>query len=139
MSLNVLLPPMVSAPAPPWLRVIPEYERPLPEKFFADALVRLIVPVPVIVVDVASGPPQGVVDPSDHVPEPISITFVVAALETIPPALKVTLYTFALNVPEATVKPVVDELVNASCNVTEPLGVLIVSGCVNVFPALVIV
>jgi len=50
---NVLLPLIVMVPAPPWSKVIPEKEVPPPENGFADALVKLIVPVPVTVVPVA--------------------------------------------------------------------------------------
>ena len=49
MLLNVFEPVMVKAPAPPWLMVMPEKEKPPPLKVLADALVRLIVPVPVTV------------------------------------------------------------------------------------------
>ena len=44
------MPLTVSAPAPPWFTVMPEYcVEPPPAKVLADALIRLIVPVPVIV------------------------------------------------------------------------------------------
>ena len=49
MFLNVLLPEIVNAPAPPWSNVMPEYDRPPPANVLADALFKLIVPVPVIV------------------------------------------------------------------------------------------
>jgi hypothetical protein len=55
---NVFAPVMVNAPAPPWFSVMPEREAPPPAKVFAEALVRLMVPVPLTVpeVDVNAAP-----------------------------------------------------------------------------------
>ena len=97
---KVLLPVMVRVPAPPWFRVIPEQEMPPPAKVLADALVRLIVPVPVTVRSkdeiptVKAEPARDVV----HVPEPNAIVRTDKLAALMPPFI-VTLYPFALKVP----------------------------------------
>lgn len=52
MSANLLDPEIVSAPVPPWFSVGKDCI-PAPVKIFADALVRLIIPEPVNVVNAA--------------------------------------------------------------------------------------
>ena len=116
-----------------------------PANNLADADVRLIVPVPVTVRPVALAAVKPVVPASDQVPEPIASTLVpeLPGTKLIPAALplNVKLYPFASKVPLTSVRPNVPEVLvtKASCNVTDPPGVLIVNGCVNVLPALVIV
>ncbi len=95
----------------------------------ADAEVKLIVPVPVMV-----GLPVIVhvlVPPIDHVPEPIAMVRVLELLLEKPPVApdKETLYEDASNVPLVSVKTVdTDWLkVKASCSVTEPDGDSIVN------------
>ena len=98
---------------------------PPPANVLADALVKLMVPVPVMVrfVDVLAD--QGEVPAIVQVPEPTAIVRAVATdVATVEDALlKVTLKLFASNVPA--IKVVVDdEQVKASCNVTNPPGLL---------------
>ncbi len=116
---------------------------PPPANVLADALVRLIVPVPVTVrlVDVAVFHPP--VPAIVQVPEPMASVLVVepeeATLDALPDS--VTLYPFASKVPVVTlmVPAVVLEQLNASCNVNEPPGLFKSMPCVNVLPALVMV
>ena len=97
--------------------------------------VPVMVGLPVIV--------HVLVPPMDHVPEPIAMVRVLELLLEKPPAApdKETLYEEASNVPFVSVKTVDTDWLNvkASCNVTDPPGVLMVNVCVNVLPALVIV
>ena len=103
---------------------------PPPAKVLADADVRLIVPVPVMVVDVFAVHPF--VPATVHVPEPIATVFAVVVAVVLIPTVEpdmVTLYVPASNVPESILKalPFAFELAKASCKVTEPPGVLIVN------------
>jgi hypothetical protein len=86
MLLNVFEPVMDKAPAPPWLRVMPEKEKLPPAKVLADALVRLIVPVPVTVSPV-------VVVAFHTVPVPVQVIF------PVPKAIVLVFALFKLNVP----------------------------------------
>ena len=116
---------------------------PPPANVLVDALVSLMVPVPVTV-----HPVDGFVlhvEPAIvHTPEPTATVLV----DDPPPAKtlelpdKVTFFPLASKVPAVNVSAVTpDKLVlNASTSVTDPPGVLMVNGCVNVAaPALVIV
>ena len=117
---------------------------PPPVKVFAEAPVMLIVPVPVMETFVplvfhAAAPVAAVV----HVPEPIAtvLTSVPEEACILAELRNVTLYPFAFKVPEFNVIPD-DALltVKLSCKVTEPdAPTVMLNGCVNVMPALVIV
>ena len=147
MLLKIFVPVMVKAPAPPWLRVQSTVEPP-PTNVFADALVRLIVPVPVPAVVVN---PVGTALLKAVVPEatttnvpPLNVRFLVpAAVRNVAVAVadSVSVLPSRFNVPLVSVTaPAKARLVvNASCSVTVPAGELIVKPCVNVFPAAVIV
>ncbi len=113
---------------------------PPPANVLADALVRLIVPVPVTVRLVEVLADHADVPAIVQVPEPIAIVLVVETLVATPELAEVndTLYPAASNVP-AINAVFAEEQINASCNVTDPLGVLTLNPCVNVLPALVIV
>ena len=101
--LKVLLPPMVNSPAPPWFRVMPEYERPPPVNCLPLPFVRLIVPEPVTVMlepDTFHGDPN---PENVHVPEPIAIVLDKVPVEEKaiydPVPAFVTLYPDASKVP----------------------------------------
>ncbi len=112
MSLNVLLPEMVNAPAPPWLSVMLVYATPPPAKVLPLPLVIVIVPVPVTVRLVEVDASQAVPDPASvQVPDPTAIVRVLELLEENVAAapLRVTLYVAASNVPLVIVNaPVID-------------------------------
>ena len=112
---NVFDPVMVNAPAPPWLSVMPEKEKLPPAKVFADALVRLIVPVPVTVSPVVVAVVHTVPVPVQVIfPVPKAIVLVSVLLELNKPVLNVKL--FRSNVPLVNVVVLVENVVNASCN-----------------------
>jgi hypothetical protein len=140
--LKVLLPVMVSAPAPPWFRVMPEYEMLPPWKDLAVAAVKLMVPDPVIVSpnpdDEAFHPPVPAID---QVPDPIATVAVKLAVTPDAAPERVTLYVAALNVPWLmfSAEAELALVLNASCKVTEPPGEFIEKGCENVFASLFIV
>ena len=130
MLLNVFDPVMVKAPAPPWLSVQLNVEPP-PRNVLAVAAVMEIAPTPV---------PAVVVNP---VGTALSNAVVVAAGQTNVPPLNVrffvpvavvkevpTVYVnpFKSNVPLVNVVATPVPVVNASCKVTEPLGLIIVIG-----------
>jgi hypothetical protein len=85
---NVLDPEMVKAPAPPWLTV-QLYVLPPPVNVLADALVRLMVPVPVpaVVVKPVGNPlakkPVVTIDP------PLKVKFLVPVLVLTPASVRV--------------------------------------------------
>ena len=119
-----------------------------PAKVLADADVRLMVPVPVTVrfVDVAQFQIVAVLGARVHVPFiEIDLVFVFDESKLLEPLFvdeSVQLNPPSLKDPEVRTKAPDAEVllfVNASCNVTDPPGVLIVIACVNVRPALVIV
>ena len=113
---------------------------PPPVNCLEDAEVKLIVPVPVTVVFAGTPTFQTVLLPANvQVPEPTAIVLDVAEFPKNAAEAPVIekLDVAALKVPEKTVKLLLVE--KASCNVTEPPGVVMANGCGNVFPALVIV
>lgn len=117
---------------------------PPPRKVLADPEVKLIVPVPVTVRLVTTAVSQAKPDPAiDHVPDPTTIvrTFVLDELTTAVEPDKVTLNVEESKVPDVITNAVVESLVevNASCNVTAPLGLSKLRFCENEMPALVIV
>ena len=129
-DLNVLLPLMISVPLPPWFKVMLVYAMPPPSKVLADALVRLMVPVPVTVrlVEVAAFHPP--VPDIANVPEPTAIVLVPVpdvATELDAPD-NVTLYPLASKVPVDTVIAPAAFLsqTKAFCNVTDPPGLSII-------------
>ena len=100
---------------------------PPPAKVLADADMRLIVPVPVTVRLVEVVALKVVPEPAkDHVPLPKpTVLCAVADIANVDDApLRVTLYTFALNVPIPTVNAPEPEalITSASCSVTTPDG-----------------
>ena len=141
MLLNVFEPVMVKAPAPPWFNVQLNVDPP-PTNVLAVAAVMEIMPVPVpavVVNPVGAALLNAVVVAAGqtNVP-PLNVRFFVpvAVVKEVP-----TVYVkpFKSNVPRVSVVATPVPVVSASCKVTEPLGVLIAIGCVNVFAELVIV
>ena len=102
-----------------------------------------MVPVPVTVKLVEVEVSHPLVPANVHVPEPTAMVLVFALLLTMADAaaLNVTLNVAASNVPEVIVSTVLEFWLNvrASCNVTDPPGLLIINFCATVMPALVIV
>ena len=139
MLAKVLLPVMVSVPAPPWSRVMLVYANEPPAKILADPEVRVTVPVPVTVRLVEVAALHAVPDPAIvQVPEPTAMVLVFELLldRTDDAPVKDMLKLLALKVP-LVIRSVLPLVEKASCSVTDPPGVTKVMGCVNVFPALV--
>ena len=91
-----------------------------------------MVPVPVMVRLVWLPAFHPLVPATVHVPEPIAMVLILLFADVNPedPPDSVTLYTFALNVPDNILIAVLvsDVVVYASCSVTEPPGVSIAIG-----------
>ena len=131
---NVFDPLIVNAPAPP-LFSVQLYVEPPPTKVLAEALVRLIVPVPVpavVVNPVGAALLKAVVPEAamDKVP-PLKVRFLVpVAVRNVAAIVpdSVSVCPFRLSVPLVSVSTPATALVavNASCSVTVPLGLLIV-------------
>ena len=141
MSLNVFEPVMVKAPAPPWFNVQLNVDPP-PTNVLAVAPVIEIVPVPVPavvvkLVGVALLNEVTVAAGQTNVP-PLKVKFFVP-VEITNDAPTVCVNPFKSSVPLTNAVDTDALCVNASCKVTEPLGLLMVMLCVNVFAELVIV
>jgi len=142
---NVFEPLTVNAPTLPLFNV-QLYVEPPPANVFAEALVRLIVPVPVpavVVKPVGAALLKAVPDDEITIVPPLKVRFFVPAAvkKAVVVAFSVDVCPFRSSVPLVSVNEVfvVVDIASASCSANVPLGLLRLNGVEKVFPALVIV
>ena len=129
MFANVLLPVIVRCPAPPCSNVMLVYAMPPPTNWFAEALVILIVPVPVTVkfVDVLLFQLFEPAIVQMLLPDPKASVLTLELLVKTPliELERVTLFPFELKVPETRfmADDVAPLVAKASTRVTDPPGV----------------